>query len=286
MGATTIQVVLGAGLGLGLGPFPRWGMAGVALGQVLAACAATVAVLLYLRSPLPRVQLVWRGMRLQRESFAEILRIGLLAALSPVQNVLTVLVLTGLVARLGVDALAGYGIGARLEFLLLPLSFGVGVTLVPMVGMAVGRGDVARARRVAWTGGLLAAAVVGTIGRCGPASGRMRGRRCSPTSRGCSRTPSCTCGGPAPGLRSMGWASSLYFASQGAGRVLGLVLGASVRLGGDRARRCRLSRRRRRRGPISRWSLPRWWRTACSTPVRWCALDGASAAAPSPVASR
>ena len=164
VGATMIQVALGAGLGLGLGPFPRWGMAGVALGQVVASTAATLALLWYLRSPLPRVQLRWRGMALQRESFAQILRVGLLAALSPVQNVLTVLVLTGLVARLGVDALAGYGIGARLEFLLLPLAFGIGVTLVPMVGMAIGRGDIARARRVAWTGGWLAAAVVGTIG--------------------------------------------------------------------------------------------------------------------------
>ena len=58
---------------------------------------------------------------------------------------LTVLILTGRVARLGVDALAGYGIGARLEFLLIPIAFGIGVATVPMVGMVIGRGDVARA---------------------------------------------------------------------------------------------------------------------------------------------
>ena len=229
VGATLTQVVLGAGLGLGLGPFPRWGMAGVALGQVLAASAATLAVLLYLRSPLPRVQLVWRGMRLHRESFGQILRIGLLAALSPVQNVLTVLVLTGLVARLGVDALAGYGIGARLEFLLLPLSFGVGVTLVPMVGMALGRGDVARARRVAWTGGLLAAAVVGTIGLWACLWPHAWASLFTDQPQVLAHAE-LYLRWAGPGFAFYGLGITLYFASQGAGRVLGPVLGATMRL--------------------------------------------------------
>jgi len=229
VGATMIQVVLGAGLGLGLGPFPRWGMAGVALGQVLAASAATVAVLLYLRSPLPRVQLAWRGMRLKRESFAQILRIGLLAALSPVQNVLTVLVLTGLVARLGVDALAGYGIGARLEFLLLPLSFGVGVTLVPMVGMAVGRGDVARARRVAWTGGALAAAVVGMIGLWACVWPHAWASLFTDQPQVLAHAE-LYLRWAGPGFAFYGLGITLYFASQGAGQVLGPVLGATMRL--------------------------------------------------------
>ena len=229
VGTTSIQVVLGAGLGLGLGPFPRWGMAGVALGQVLAAGAATVAVLLYLRSPLPRVQLAWRGMQLQRGSFAQILRIGLLAALSPVQNVLTVLVLTGLVARLGVDALAGYGIGARLEFLLLPLSFGVGVTLVPMVGMAVGRGDVARARRVAWTGGLLAAAVVGTIGLWACIWPHAWASMFTDQPQVLAHAE-LYLRWAGPGFAFYGLGITLYFASQGAGQVLGPVLGATMRL--------------------------------------------------------
>ena len=76
---------------------------------------------------------------------------GALACLSPVLTVGTVLVITSLVAVHGNDALAGYGIGSRLEFLLVPIAFGVGVAAVPMVGMAIGAGQVARARRTAWT---------------------------------------------------------------------------------------------------------------------------------------
>ncbi len=48
------------------------------------------------------------------------------------------LILTRLVAGFGTEALAGYGIGARLEFLLVPIVFAVGVASVPMVGMAMG----------------------------------------------------------------------------------------------------------------------------------------------------
>jgi putative MATE family efflux protein len=229
VGATTIQVLLGAGFGLGLGPLPRWGMAGVALGQVLAAGAAAVAVLAYLRSPLPRVQLRVRGMALKREAFAQILRVGLLASLSPAQNVLTVLVLTGWIARLGVDALAGYGIGARLEFLLIPLSFGIGVTLVPMVGMAIGRGDAERARRVAWTGGLLAAAIVGAIGvwACLWPHAWASLFTDQPAVLEQAATYLRWAG---PGFAFYGLGITLYFASQGAGQVLGPVLGATLRL--------------------------------------------------------
>jgi putative MATE family efflux protein len=229
VGATMIQVVLGAGFGLGLGPFPRWGMAGVALGQVLAAGAAMLTLLWYLRSPLPRVQLAWRGMPLRRDAFAQILRVGLLGALSPVQNVLTVLVLTGLIARLGVDALAGYGIGARLEFLLIPLSFGIGVTLVPMVGMAIGRGDIPRARRVAWTGGLLAAAVVGTIGLWACIWPHAWASLFTDQPQVLQHA-ALYLRWAGPGFAFYGLGITLYFASQGAGRMLGPVLGATLRL--------------------------------------------------------
>ena len=82
--------------------------------------------------------------------FFDILKVGAVSSLGPFQVVLTVLILTRLVAGFGTEALAGYGIGARLEFLLVPIVFAVGVASVPMVGMAMGARDIARARR--WRG--------------------------------------------------------------------------------------------------------------------------------------
>jgi putative MATE family efflux protein len=229
LATTVLQVVLGACLGLGLGPFPRWGMVGIALGPVIAYALATLALVLYLRSTQPRVRLRWRGIALRRDAFAAILRVGLLGALSPLQNILTILVLTGLVSRLGVDALAGYGIGARLEFLLIPIAFGVGVAALPMVGMAIGGGDVARARRVAWTGAGLSAALVGAIGAVVCLWPSLWPSMFT-DEPGVSASAQQFLRYAGPGFAFYGFALTLYFASQGAGRVLGVVLGASVRL--------------------------------------------------------
>src|SRR4029450_1088343 len=90
------------------------------------------------------------------------LRGGLPGSLNTVFTNLNVVLLTSLVGPFGTFALAGYGIGARLEYLQIPLVFGSAP--VPMVGPNIGAGRLARARRVAWVGAGLAAAVTGSIG--------------------------------------------------------------------------------------------------------------------------
>ena len=223
------QIVLGAGLGLGLGPLPRWGMVGVALGQVLAQVAAALLLFAYLRSDRSPLRLRLRGIAWRRELFHDILKVGALACLSPLQTVLVILIVTGLAARFGVAALAGYGIGARLEFLLVPIAFGVGVAAVPMVGMAIGARQVARARRVAWTAGALSAGVLGVIGAVVAlwpdlwAGLFTRSEGALDAARSYLRWA-----GPAYGFFGLGL--TLYFASQGSGKVLGPVLASTLRL--------------------------------------------------------
>ena len=80
--------------------------------------------------------------------FADILRVGGVGSLSTLQTTLTVALTTGLVgAAAGPEAVAGYGTGARLEYLLIPLVFGLGAPLVAMVGTNIGAGQ--NAARVA-----------------------------------------------------------------------------------------------------------------------------------------
>lgn len=223
------QVVLGAALGLGWGPVPRLGMVGVALGQLLAYGGAMLALLIYLRSRAARLPLALRGVALRRESFMRILRVGLLAMLSPLQTILIVMILTALVARIGTDALAGYGIGVRLEFLLIPIAFGVGVATVPMVGMAIGRGDVVRARRVAWIGGALSAGIVGAVGLVVSLWPELWARLFTSAPQVVFHAEQyLRWAGPAYPLFGLGL--TLFFASQGAGKVLGPVLASTMRL--------------------------------------------------------
>ena len=129
-------MVVGGALGLGWGPFPRLGMPGVAAGQVIAFSAGAAFLYGYLRSGRSKVGLAVRATSLQRDLLGDILKVGALACISPLQTVLTVLILTRLVAQFGATALAGYGIGVRLEFLLVPISFAIGVASVPQPPIA------------------------------------------------------------------------------------------------------------------------------------------------------
>jgi putative MATE family efflux protein len=229
LGASGLQIVLGGTLGLGVGPVPRLGLAGVATGLVVAYALAALFLLWFLRSGRGRVTLKFRGAVLQWEMFRDILNVGAISALGPFQVVLTVLIMTRLVAGFGTEALAGYGIGARLEFLLVPIVFAVGVASVPMVGMAIGARDIERARRVAWTAAGVAFAALGAIGlvvTIAPDawSGLFTGEE------GVRAAANLYLRWAGPGFAFVGLGLSLYFASQGSGKVLAPVLSGTIRL--------------------------------------------------------
>jgi len=232
LASSALQIVLGGALGLGIWPFPRFGLAGVAAGLVLASTSSTLFLLWFLHTPRARVQLtlsrLWAA-PLQREMFADILKVGAASALGPLQVVLTVLILTRLVAGFGTAALAGYGIGARLEFLLVPIVFAIGVAGVPMVGMAMGAHDVARARRVAWTAAGVAILVLGTIGFVVTVAPDLWSGlfTSDPAVRAAANL---YLRWAAPGFAFVGLGLSLYFASQGSGKVLSPVLAGTIRL--------------------------------------------------------
>jgi len=223
------QVLVGGALGLGWGPLPRLGMAGVAAGQVVANGLGAAFLLAYLASGRARVKLAVRRTPLQWPLARDILRVGALACLSPLQTVLTILILTRLVSHFGTDALAGYGIGTRLEFLLVPIAFAVGVASVPLVGMAVGAGKVARARRAAWTAAAMAAGLLGVLGAVvALAPDLWTGHFTQDTSVIAAAALYFHWAGPAYGLFGLGLC--LYFSSLGAGKAAGPVLAGTVRL--------------------------------------------------------
>lgn len=158
------QVPLSYVLALGIGDWPGLGMAGPAISSLL---TSAVSALLQARAlwggKLGFVP-TFAGLRLQGRLFWDILRVGLIASFSAFTANLTAMLVTGLVGRFGVAALAGYGIGVRLEFMLVPLAFGVGSGLTTLVGVAAGANDWRRAVRAAWTGSLVAGLGIGLFG--------------------------------------------------------------------------------------------------------------------------
>lgn len=224
-----LQITLGGLLSLGAGPVPSLGLAGVAIGHIAATAAGVAFFAWFLFSGRGRLSLAWQGVVLQRELFADILKVGAVSCISPLQSVLATLIVTGLVAHLGVLPLAGYSIGQRLEFLLVPIAFGIGVAAVPMVGMAIGAGDVARARRVAWTAGGVSAFNLGLVGALVAIAPDFWAAPFTSDAAVLEYARQyLRASGPA--FPFFGLGLTLYFAAQGSGRVLGPVLAGTLRL--------------------------------------------------------
>ena len=139
------------------------GLAGLGLAYALTMSAATLGQgLVVLAGGAGFSPTLWVPVR--TALFRRILAVGLVAsALATLANLTTILVTARIQAH-GPAAVAAYGISARLEFLMIPLAFGVGSALTALVGRAVGAGDWARARRIAWTGAGMALAVTGAVG--------------------------------------------------------------------------------------------------------------------------
>ena len=135
----------------GYGPIPAMGIAGGGAAVVLTT-ALTAAVLAWYilsrHSPVrPRLA------RLRMALAGDILRVGVVGSISTFQTTLTVALTTALVgAAAGPVAVAGYGTGSRLEYLLIPLVFGLGAPLVALVGTNIGAGQQQRALRAALLG--------------------------------------------------------------------------------------------------------------------------------------
>ena len=212
----------------GFGPLPALGIAGGGA-AILATTVAMIAVLAwYVLSGRCVVRLRLSG--LSWPMFADILRVGGVGAVTTLQTTLTVALTTALVgAAAGPDAVAGYGTGARLEYLLIPLVFGLGAPMVAMVGTNIGAGQRQRALQIALTGGGLAFLLTETIGIVAaiwPAAWLdLFGRNPSMLATG---TAYLRFVGPSYGFFGLGL--SLYFASQGAGRLAWPLLGGLLRM--------------------------------------------------------
>ncbi|MBR1121413.1 MATE family efflux transporter [Bradyrhizobium lablabi] len=224
-----IQVVVGGTFGLGLFGVPSFGMRGVAAGQLIAFTLGAIFLIWYLASGRSRLKLNLRNFAFQRDMFLDILKVGAISCLSPLQTVLTILIFTKILAGFGTVTLAGYGMGSRLEFLLVPISFAFGVASVPMVGMAMGADLVSRARKVAWTAGAAAGLSLGLLGVIVAIKPSLWVSLFT-SDPGVTQAAYSYFAWAGPAFGFFGMGTCLYFSSQGAAKMLGPVLSGTLRL--------------------------------------------------------
>ncbi len=124
----------------GYGPVPALGPAGAGWGLVITFASGSLVLFVYLQSARALVKLppgwnplAWHRagqVRYERALFKDILSVGIPGMANVAINNLSVILLTGIAAHLGQEAALGYAIGARLEYIIIPLAFGFGTALV------------------------------------------------------------------------------------------------------------------------------------------------------------
>ena len=213
----------------GWGPLPGLGIAGGAIALLLYYLAGSAVLAAYLWSSRSLLRPSLRGLQLRWALFADILRVGLVGTVSTVATNLAIGITTALVGAYGTAAIAGYGTASRLEYLLVPLVFGLGAPLVAMVGTCIGAGQRERALRATWIGAAIAFAMTEAIGLWAaayPAAWLSLFNTEPAMIEAGSQYLRIV--GPWYGFFGLGLV--LYFASQGAGRLLWPVLGNIARL--------------------------------------------------------
>lgn len=223
-----IQVPLSGVLVLGLFGVPQLGIVGAAISTVATGFLVSAVMLFALSRPGHVIQLDRQFIAFAKPLFQDIFKVALPASLSPLLTIFGILFLTAMVATYGEAALAGYGIGSRIEFLLIPLVFGIGAAMTSLVGLSIGARNVERAEHIGWTGGLFAAGLAGVVGLLLALfpDAWISAFTNDPETFEASRTYILYVG---PFFAFQGLGLSLYFASQGAGAMRWPIAATIVR---------------------------------------------------------
>ena len=164
LGTALLHLVLCPLLVFGAGSLPGLGVAGAATSTLVTNALAALVMTGYLLRAGGAVNLRLIPWRIRMKPLRDILRVGLPASLSPVLSNSSIAVATAFIGSYGTAALAGYGVAARLEYVLVPIAFGFGTALTAMVATNMGAGQTERALRVTWVGSGVVSGITGAIG--------------------------------------------------------------------------------------------------------------------------
>ena len=229
VGTTVMHLLLCPVLVFGAGPIPPLGVAGAAASTVACNAVSALALLAWLSRGDAPVRLLGTRWHLQRSVFRRVLDVALPSSANPVLSNASIALATSYVGSFGSLAVAAYGIAARLEYILVPIAFGMGSALTAMVATNMGADQAARAKRTTWVGAGLVLGVTGAIGVAAALwpDGWMALFTADASVRAAGSAYLRIVGG-CYGFFGLGLA--LFFASQGAGRLMWPLAASSLRL--------------------------------------------------------
>ena len=230
VGTTAMHLLLCPLLVFGAGPVPALGVAGAAASTVTCNAISALALLAYLSRPQQPVRLLGTPWRLQRTMFSRILRVALPSSMGSILSNASIALATVFVGSFGSVAIAAYGVAARLEYILVPIAFGMGSALTAMVAMNLGARQPVRAKRATWAGAGVVWGVTALIGVAAAVwpQGWMALFTADAAIQSTGSAYLRIVGG-CYGFFGLGLA--LFFAWQGAGRMVWALIASAARLG-------------------------------------------------------
>ena len=142
--AVLVNIILDPLLIFGYGPFPRWELAGAALATVISRGITMVLSLWILYHRERMLTLAIPKLKEGIQSWGKILYIGLPAAGTNLIMPISMGIITRLVARFGATAVAGFGVGSRIQMFSLAIIGSLSSVLTPFVGQNWGAKQYAR----------------------------------------------------------------------------------------------------------------------------------------------
>jgi len=162
--AVLLNLLLDPMLIFGLGPFPRLEVAGAATATTIARSLGMVAALFFLVRRKSDLHMFKEGWHPDRRLIGRLIKIGVPSSLQMSLRSVSGIIMMGIVARYGTFALAAYGVGLRLDMLMLMPGFGLGAATATLVGQNLGAGKSGRAERSSWTAAANYAAIMTAAG--------------------------------------------------------------------------------------------------------------------------
>ncbi|MGB0900053.1 MAG: MATE family efflux transporter, partial [Psychrobium sp.] len=145
MGAGVVNVVLDPILIFGFGPIAPMGIQGAAVATLIAWAMSLVASLILLH----KSQLIgWVSLSVNGvlKTWRTVLRVGQAAAVSQMINPLFNAIVMGMLASIDSKAVAAYGVGIRIESVMLIGVIALASSLMPFLAQNMGAGQVERAK--------------------------------------------------------------------------------------------------------------------------------------------
>lgn len=162
--ANAINIVLGPCFIFGLGPFPKWGVAGAAVATSIGRGTGALYALSRLVRAGGRFDIERRHIKFEPAIMMRLVRLSATGTFQVFIGMASWIGLVRTISTFGTHALAGYVVGIRvIIFALLP-SWGMSNAAATMVGQALGAGKPDRAERAVWKAGFYNTIFLGAVG--------------------------------------------------------------------------------------------------------------------------